>query len=54
MARSPVLEQDVVIDREKERNGPKSWLIILGGEGLSMWASATARAACVGPTALPG
>src|SRR5512144_1947151 len=39
MARSPVLEQDVVIDREKERNGPKSWPIILGGGMLSMWAS---------------
>src|SRR5512147_1052735 len=43
MARSPVLERDVVIDREKERNGPKSWPIILGGEGLSMWAAARSR-----------
>src|SRR5690348_4441053 len=36
MARSPVLEKDVVIDREKERRGPKSWPIILGRGGLSM------------------
>jgi hypothetical protein len=36
MAGSPVLEKDVVIDREKERSGPKSWLIILGRGGLSM------------------
>jgi len=36
MAGSPVLEKDVVIDREKERNGSKSWPIILGPRGLSM------------------
>jgi hypothetical protein len=30
------VEKDVVIDREKERNGPKSWPILLGRDGLSM------------------
>src|SRR5262249_24502278 len=36
MAGSPVLEKDVVIDREKERRGRKVGLFSLGGGGLSI------------------